>query len=270
VVDSLRGVKIKTILNISKSFELTENADLDSFRRSLDDVLGQVAGRFSLYNSRGNPRKATIIDTIAKTSCLACITRKLSEATARSVVDALYMECHMLAVNILVEELCNFLSAMGYNVIYSTEAELEYGRADVVVTVTRYGVNLKSRENELMVEVKTGRSLSLAQLFRYLLQDSDSRIVVWRIRNRQILVFKRSELEPLLIEFVKMICLRAKRLLASPAPTTCQHRKRFDYRPSQDELQEWFQDFVGALMETLPRVLETIAENLGVHKSEAP
>lgn len=254
---------------MSKSLDSAENASLDSFRCLLDDVLCRVAECFSLYNYKGKPRKATIIDTVAKTSCLTCITRKLSEAGARNDVDALYMECHMLAVNVLVEELGTFLGAMGYNVIVSTEAELEYGRADIVVTVTRYGVNLKSRENELMVEVKTGKSLSLSQLFRYLLQDSNGTIVVWRIRNRQILVFKRSEIEPLLIEFVKMICLRARRLLSSPAPTKCQHLQRFGYQPSQQELEEMFRDFACAIMETLPCVLEAIAENLGAHKSEA-
>jgi len=175
----------------------------------------------------------------------------------------------MLAVNILVEELHNFLRAMGYNVMTSTEAELEYGKADIVITITRYGINLKYCENELMVEVKTGKSLSLSQLFRYLLQESHSIIVVWRVRKRQVLVFKAQEIEPLLMEFMKMICLRAIRLLSSPKPTTCQHSQNLSYRPSPKELQEMFIDFARALAETLPHVLETIAENLGVNNSEA-
>jgi len=205
---------------------------------------------------------------IAKSACLACIAKKLSAKPTGNHVDALYIEVHRLAVNVLVEELCNFLKGMGYSVIISTEAELEYGKADIVVTITRYGVSLKSHEKELMVEVKTGKSLSLSQLFRYLLQDSNSTIVVWRIRNRQILFFTAQEIRPLLIEFVKMIYLRAERLLSSPIPTTCQHTQHFGYRPSQEELQEMFQDFAGALMETLPYVLETIAEKLAVQNSE--
>jgi len=174
----------------------------------------------------------------------------------------------MLAVNVLVEELCNFLRAMGYNVMISTEAELVYGKADIVITVTKYGVNLKCCGNKLMVEVKTGKSLSLSQLFRYLLQESHSTIVVWRVRRRQVLVFKAQEIKPLLMEFVKMIYLRASRLLSSPAPATCQHSQRFGYQPSQKELQEMFQDFAGALMETLPYVLETISERLGTQSSK--
>jgi len=158
---------------------------------------------------------------------------------------------------------------MGYNIIISTEAELEYGKADIVITVTGYGINLKCCGNKLMVEVKTGKSLSLSQLFRYLLQESHSTIVVWRIRRRQVLVFKAQEIEPLLMEFVRMICLRARRLLSSASPTTCQHSQHLSYQPSQQELQETFRDFACAISETLPYVLETIAEKLGVHSSEA-
>ena len=262
-----RPLRIETITAMSNSLFCGREVNFEDLWDLLDQVCSRVAARFNLYRN-GKPRKATIIDVISKSSCLTCITKKLSKEVARNDVDTLYTECHRLSVNVLVEELCNFLRTLGYSVMISTEAELEYGKADIVITVTRYGVSLKHCEDKLMVEVKTGKSLSLSQLFRYLLQDSDAVIVVWRIRNRQILMFKGQELESLLIEFVKMICLRARRLLSSPAPTTCQHPQRFGYRPSQEELQEWFQDFAGALMETLPCVLETITENLGVHKSE--
>jgi len=231
-------IKIETIMVMAKPLLRLKNADFVSLQNLLDQVCSQVAQRFSLYNSNGKPRKATIIDTIAKSSCPTCITKKLSKRVGRNDVDALYRECHMLAVNVLVEELSNFLRAKGHNVIISTEAELEYGKADIVITITRYGVNLKCFGNELMVEVKTGKSLSMSQLFRYLLQDSHSAIVVWRIRNRQILIFKAQEIKPLLMEFVNMICLRAGRLLSSPAPAKCQHSQHFSYQPSQEELQE--------------------------------
>lgn len=263
-----KPVRIETIMAMAKPLLRLKNADFESLQNLLDQVCSQVADRFTLYSSNGKPRKATIIDIISKSSCPTCITKKLSKTT-RDHVDALYKECHMLAVNVLVEELYNFLKAMGYNVRISTEAKLEYGKADIVITITRYGVNLKCFGNKLMVEVKTGKSLSLSQLFRYLLQDSHSAIVVWRIRNRQVLFFKAEEIEALLMEFVRMICLRASRLLSSPTPAACQHLHYHSYQPSQEELQEMFQDFAGAIMETLPYVLETVAEKLGVHSSEA-
>jgi hypothetical protein len=77
----------------------------------------------------------------------------------------LYKECHRLAVNVLVEELYRLLNTMGYKVLISAEAELEYGKADILITVTNYGLNLKGETRELLIEVKTGNSVSLTQIF---------------------------------------------------------------------------------------------------------
>jgi len=262
-------LKIQTFTTISPSLLSGTDESFENLRELLNQVCSQVASRFNLYGADGEPRKAAIVDTLAKSSCLACITKKLSKESAHGNIDALYLECHTLAVNLLVEKLCKYLREIGYNVEISTEAELDYGKADIIIKITSYGMNLKCCEKELMVEVKTGKSLSLSQLFRYLLQDSRSTIVVWRIRNRQVLVFKAQEIEPLLTEFVRMTCLRAGRLLSSPTPTTCQHRHYVGYRPSQEELQEMFQDFAKSIIETLPYILEAITERLEVMRSKS-
>jgi len=106
------SLNIETVATISSSLLCGKDADFENHRNLLDKVCSQVADRFTLYNSNGKPRKATIIDVIAKSSCLACIARKLSKEAAHNDVDALYMECHMLAVNVLVEEL-QFLDSNG-------------------------------------------------------------------------------------------------------------------------------------------------------------
>jgi len=93
-------------------------------------------------------------------------------------------------------------------------------------------------------------------------------VVVWRVRRRQILVFNAEKIKPLLMEFMRMVCLRGNRLLSSPN-LACQHTQRGDYEPTQEALQEMFQDFAEALLETLPHVLEAIAEKLGIDSSEA-
>jgi len=171
------------------------------------------------------------------------------------------MECHRLAVNVLVEELYNFLGRMGYNVMISTETKLEYGKADVTIAVTKYGIDLKCASNELLVEVKTGNSLSLPQLLRYLMDKRSKTILVWRVRRRQILFFNAESMKPLLMEFVRMICLRGTRLLSSPQ-SLCRHVQLPDYEPTQEALQTMFQDFAKALIETLPHILEAITEGL--------
>lgn len=260
-------VEIKTILAMAKPFHPTKSVSFEDLRILLDQVCSQVAQRFSLYSSSGKPRKAIILAVIAKSACIACIAKKLSPQTKANHVDAIYLECHRLAINVLVEELHNLLEALGYNVRISTETELEYGKADVTITITNYGINLRCNASELLVEVKTGRSISLCQLFRYLISKRGNTIVVWRVRRRQILVFDTEDIKPLLMEFMRMICLRGNRLLSSPQ-LTCQHTQRPDYQPTQEALQEMFQDFAEALIETLPNILEAITERLGIDNSQ--
>ena len=250
---------------------VSENTSFEKLRTLLDDVCSKIANRFSLYNLKGKPRKSTIIDTLANSTCLQCIARKLSGQTPADNVDALYKECHRLAVNVLVEELYNLLSGMGRKVLISSEAKIEYGKADVIITLTNYGMNLKRDANELLVEVKTGISLSLSQLFRYLLDRRGSEIVVWRVRKRQVLVFDIQELEPLLLEFTKMCILRGTRLLATTELTPCEHLSRLNgWSPTQEELNDMFQDFATALVETLPSTVKIILEKLGIADKYLP
>jgi hypothetical protein len=246
-----------------------EDVNLERLRNVLDEVCSQIAERFNLYGSNGKPLKATIIDAIANSTCIACIANKLSRQTTVTDVDALYRECHRLAVNMLVEELYNLLSRLGYTVVVTSETRIEYGKVDVIITMTNYGINLRSNTKELMVEVKTGVSLSLSQLFRYLLHKRGDTIVVWRIRRRQVLVFDVQDFEPLLIEFMKMCIMRGSRLLSSPEPPQCQHTQRLDWHPTQEELQNMFQDFAKAVTETLPYILKAIFERLEI-KMELP
>jgi len=234
----------------------------------LDQICNQIAQRFKLINSSGAPYKARIIEILANSSSLACISYMLSENKMRAKdVDAMYKECHKLAVDILVEEVNSLLTQMGYKVSIMTEAELEYGKADILIIVTSYGLNLKGKAKELLIEVKTGNSLSLIQIFRYLWDSRSNAIVVWRVRKRQVLTFDSKKIEPLLVESIRMICLRGIRLLSSPQIQSCQHLTRSLYQPTATELERMFQDFAKAIIETLPSVLNTILEQLDINET---
>jgi hypothetical protein len=78
--------KIETVMAMTKPFLHIKKTDFKSLRNLLDQVCSEVAQRFTLYGSNGKPRKAAIIDALAKSSCLSCITRKLSNR-ARSLQD---------------------------------------------------------------------------------------------------------------------------------------------------------------------------------------
>jgi len=240
----------------------TLNLNNDNYRPLLDHICNETAQRFNMYDPNGKTRNATIIDTIARTWCIACIIKKFSDQSIATDVDALYKECHRLAVNILVEELYHFLNQMGYKALISTEAKLEYGKADILITVTNYGLNLKGNKKELIIEVKTGNSISLTQIFRYLLDSRSDTIIVWRIRKRQVLIFNAKKFRPLLAEFIKMICMRANRLLSSRQVQPCQHTRQSNFQPTQEKLEKAFEDFSEGLVETLPTVLQTILKQL--------
>jgi hypothetical protein len=259
---------IKNIVPLAAPPCMTQNPDSDNLRETLDQICSQIAQRFNLYSIDGRTRKSTIVDVIARFTCLSCINERLSDQNVSNDVDALYKECHRLAVNALVEELYFLLNQTGYKVLISTEEKLDYGKADILITVTNYGLNLKGKTKELLIEVKTGNSLSLSQLFRYLLNSRSDTIIVWRVRKRQVLTFNAQIIEPLLTEFTKMICLRGIRLLLSPQLQSCKHTKQSNYLPTQEELQEMFQDFSEAVIETLPHVVERILRELDVASSK--
>ncbi|MEM2145125.1 MAG: hypothetical protein QW279_07175, partial [Candidatus Jordarchaeaceae archaeon] len=147
------------------------------------------------------------------------------------------------------------------------EAELQYGKVDILITVTNYGLSLKNSAKELLVEIKTGNSLSLTQIFRYLMNSRSETIIVWRIRKRQALVFNVNEIKPLLTEFMRMLCLRGIRLLSTQQIQPCQHQQEHCHQPKQEELEEMFRDFSKALIETLPSILQIIIGKLGISTS---
>jgi hypothetical protein len=249
------STNVKNVVNV-------KDTNLDDLLNLLNQICLQAAQHFSLYDQYGKPRKSAVLEAIAKSPCLTCITERLARINID--VDSLYKECHRLAVDVLVEELYHFLNQMGFKVFISTEAELEYGKVDVLITVTNYGLSLKNSVKELLVEVKTGNSLSLTQIFRYLMDSRSDTIIVWRIRRRQVLVFDVHEVKPLLTEFVRMLCLRGIRLLSAEHIQPCQHERERCHQPKQNELEQMFRDFSKALIETLPSILQIITEKLGI------
>lgn len=246
---------------IKDDFSPSTTLDYEKIRVLFDNVCSEIAARYNLYYLNGQPRRAKIIEIVSRTSCAFCIDRRLRE-NRLDRVDDLYKECHQLACNLLVEELYSQLCRIGYTVLITSEKSLEYGKVDVLIVPNRHGINLHYKKKEVAVEVKTGFSLSLTQLFRYILDNTDRSVVLWRIRSRQVLVFEGTELKPMLTQFMRMIVSRAGRLFAD-TQTSCEHT--FEYKnwsPNQQQLQEAFLDFAHSVTETLPSVVEAVVKIL--------
>jgi hypothetical protein len=254
---------------IDKDVDAVSQQSFDELRDLLDWVCSEIASKFNLYDPNRQPRKAVIVNAIANSTCVGCLSKKLSNTAPRKRIDGIYMECHRLAVGTLVEELEDKFSKMGYSVLVLSEAELKHGRVDVLIKPTNFGVKVQYGNNELIIEVKTGFSISLSQIFRYMLDLEDEVVILWRIRNRQVLVLDGTLLKPLVMRFMRTCVLRGERLLAIKAPT-CEHvDKDNGWLPTQGEIQNMLEDFSKALIETLPRVVKTALETLGVKENDA-
>jgi hypothetical protein len=256
------------IRDISDILKVTGTKSFQELKDELERLCSDVASRFSLYYPNNTPRRATIIETLAGSSCTSCIFKRLSNTAAQGRIDGIYLECHRLAVSTLAEELQNQFSDQGYVVSIANEYEKEFGKVDVFIRITNYGIHLQSKTNELMVEVKTGFSISLPQIFRYLLDTENETIIVWRIRNRQVLLFDGTKFKLLLMRFMKTCILRANRLLASTEPKCGHYIQNNDWSPTEKGVQEMLEDFAIAIVETLPHVAEKVFETLGENRAK--
>jgi hypothetical protein len=232
---------------------------------TIDYICAQIADRYDLF-SKGLPRKATILEILARTSCISCIDKQFRNKIYHRI-DAFYSEIHQVACGMLVEELYSSLVRNGHSVAISTEENVHFGKVDVFIIPTNYGLNLHSKKIEIAVEVKGGYSLSLPQIFRYLLDNENRSLILWRIRNQQVINFRGSEIRDLLANFARMIVFRADRLLSNPE-MSCHHaHETSNWLPTQQQLQEAFSNFSNGIVKTLPTVLEAIITILNGEKA---
>jgi hypothetical protein len=229
----------------------------DGLRSRLFATLSELAEKYDLFDAMGRPRSAFILDTLMRYSCLGCIERILSRQMPIHI-DAIHMENHRLAINLLTDKLQYYLRRGGFHLSVQDEVEGNCGRVDVLIRRVGSGVLLDLGRSRIVIEVKTGLSLSYTQLFRYLISDPDiATIVVWRVRLRQILIIHRSKVEELIKTYMKVAIRRGEKLLRGEI-TPCDHNPPNRRGHIIQDPQRILDDFLSALIETLPRVVEAI------------
>ena len=238
-----------------------EDVHFEHLEISLDHICNEIAERFNFCLPNGEPRTAAIIDILASSPRIGRIVEKLQQQH-KPDIDAVYLENHRLAVGMLVERLQSFLAERGYKVSVLSEAKLEHGTADVLIVPTHYGVNLQQHKNRIVIEVKTGKSFSYSQLFRYLLDISNVTLVLWRIEKRQVAVLHKKILQPMLQAFIEMCILRGKRVLAAKTVKCRNFNAPKNFTLSSRGLENTVNNFAEGLTETLPVVLETVLQEI--------
>ncbi len=239
----------------------SEVQDIVDYRSQLDKLCSDIADAFDLYDSKNRPRKAFILNTLMKYSCLGCIAKVFKQPYQWNDVNAIYRENHRLAVNILSEHLQNHLNAKGFNVLVQDEVEGDYGRVDVLITPISCGMLVKFRGTEIIIEVKTGKSLSYDQVFKYLLERPDATILVWRVIMNQIFTIEREKISYLLQAYTEMLTRRGNKLLNNRS-SVCKHNPLDERTSIIMNPQEAIDEFLSSLLETLPKIIETVLKLL--------
>jgi hypothetical protein len=181
-----------------------------------------VAKAYGVCLSNGEPKLSTVLAVVASSPNLCCIAEAFHDKTRRKI-DPYYITRHSIAVDLIVEALYERLTALQYNVSIGAEVPVKFGRLDVLLEQTSHGVQLCYSGHKIGIEVKTGLSLDLAQIFRYIL-DVDALILV-RTRPGQVIAIRQAELLEPLSALLSAWISRARRLLTNDAPV-CNHHRR--------------------------------------------
>lgn len=103
---------------------LEEAKTVSALNQQTEAVCAKIAARFGLFNAKGEPRKAAILEMLSETDCLPCIVKAMS-TKHHDKVDPLYSECHSLAVNILTEEILRVIDNSDEVLATTTEEQLD-------------------------------------------------------------------------------------------------------------------------------------------------
>jgi len=227
-------------------------------RDSLDEVCSQIAEEYGLYDFRSQPRKAFVLDTLMKYSCRGCIMKVLTNQRENSRADMLFVENHKLAVNLLVEELRRNLKKNNLKSNVEEEVDRIYGRPDIVVRTTATGIIIEvANALEVLVEVKTGASFTYAQIFRYFIEKPKAVLVLWRVTQRQIIVIDGRKIRGLLLMIMEAALNRGTAILNGEYKE-CNHNPVMSEPYTIEDAQGLVDDFLSALAETIPSVVETV------------
>ncbi|MEM0488104.1 MAG: hypothetical protein QW707_02750 [Candidatus Bathyarchaeia archaeon] len=223
----------------------------------LDEVVERLSAKFELIDARGGPRKAFIIDALLRFGCVGCIRKVFTQMRKRSI-DNLYLEIHSLAVNLLAGLLTQALSNQKLEV--RLEENGRYGKVDVAIKTAAFGTVVEVGDMSVIIEVKTGRSVDLVQVLRYLLEHPKAALLVWRVRMRQIFIIKGEKLMALLCMCVAIALDRALRLL-NDCDVDCCHNPN-DAFATMENPQELIDEYFDGLAEGLPKAVSAVFEIL--------
>jgi hypothetical protein len=215
--------------------------------------------------------KARILKVLGETACEKRVLGELrtSPRYDQQLFDPYYNEKHEFAKRKLVHLLYSSLGDLAKQVNVRTEVSTQIGRFDVAVT---------AENAEVVVEIKTGLTLNLAQVERYL--TSGKKIVLVRIPLEQVTVLRPGDHASYLAQSNDQMLAAVRRLLdgaVQPTPgPECSKCPIYDCefnafkngseskRVTPHELGADFGEFSSHLYPSLEKVVNAIIAELGI------
>jgi len=136
---------------------------------------------------------------------------ELSSKRVNLAVDPFYLQRHEFVKNRFIELLCIELSNRGLNPKIISEDSEELGTVDVVIKNIGSGFAILNNSINIRVEIKTGASLDLNQIIRYLV-NCDS-LVLLRVPSEDAIILRRREFLPVIERTLTLLQEKLKCML---------------------------------------------------------
>jgi hypothetical protein len=229
-------------------------ARLQELKDTLFEECGLLAKKYGLCGPNGDPRTSMVLSQIASSSRLCCVTKALRNRISAKI-DPYYLSKHDFAANLIAEALNERLTSLHYEVRVDTEVHRKPGRYDIILEPCGNGPELSNHNCEIGIEVKTGLSIDVAQLIRYII-DVDT-LILARTQPKQVAVIRQKDLIAPLSAIISIWISRTSRLLADAAPI-CSHEEHNgpQYFLSGKALESDILTFIQALTEVVNSILE--------------
>ena len=148
----------------------TNSTSVTTYGALLNEYKQKIGIIASKFHSSEKPSPARVMALLSGHSCDLFVKHALATKSdySKTKSDDYFLEKHAYAVRKLVERLKTELLKHGMNFHIYTEADSEVGQFDVLIKTNGSTVELEMPKGRVVIEMKTGFSIDLSQLERYL------------------------------------------------------------------------------------------------------
>ncbi|MCS4538543.1 MAG: hypothetical protein HYY67_06790 [Thaumarchaeota archaeon] len=190
-----------------------QDTSTPSYRSLLNEYKQMVESIASAFSSSEKPSPARIMSLLSSHSCDLYVKHALATKSdySNNKSDNYFLEKHEYALRKLVERLKTELLKHGMSFHVYTEADSEVGHFDVLIKTNGSTVELEMPKGRVVIEMKTGFSINLSQLERYLLDTPT--LILCRILPGHVMCIRAEDYSELLTESLADQLDKADRIL---------------------------------------------------------